>query len=474
MGRSLRLSGPSAAASSVWRAGIVVLTLTLALASEAATLDDVRIADADTYTRVVLDLSGTTDYHVFTLAHPNRVVVDLSGARPRAGFKLGSVPVDKTRVSAVRGAPRGGSGYRLVLDMGQHFEPRHSSIPGTDSRGSRVVIDLFAANAPPPGAAAPVDDPPPASAAPSAPAPVASIDAVSGAPRDFIVAIDAGHGGGDPGAIGVGKVQEKRVAMAIAQELNRLFDAARGYRGVLVRRGDYYLTLRQRTEFARRQRADLFVSIHADAFMSAAARGASVYTLSEKGATSETARWLAEKENASDLIGGVGDVSLDDKDATLRHVLLDLSMDANRSASIETGNSVLASLGRVTRLHRARVEQAGFVVLKSPDIPSILVETGYLSNAAEARALAQSSYQRRIARAVFDGITQYVSKHPPADTWVARSASTASTTRHVIRRGDTLSEIAAQYNVSSSRLKEVNGLANDMIRVGQVLIIPAS
>jgi N-acetylmuramoyl-L-alanine amidase len=243
---------------------------------------------------------------------------------------------------------------------------------------------------------------------------------------------------------------------------------------VLVRHGDYYLTLRQRTEFARRQRADLFVSIHADAFMTAAARGASVYTLSEKGATSETARWLAEKENASDLIGGVGDVSLDDKDATLRHVLLDLSMDANRSASIETGNSVLASLGRVTRLHRARVEQAGFVVLKSPDIPSILVETGYLSNGAEARALSQSSYQRRIARAIFDGITHYVSKHPPADTWVARSASTASAARHVIRRGDTLSEIAAQYNVSSSRLREVNGLANDMIRVGQVLIIPAS
>jgi N-acetylmuramoyl-L-alanine amidase len=365
-----------------------------------------------------------------------------------------------------------------VLDMGQRFEPRHSTIQGADGHGSRVVIDLFATNAaaakPVPAASVPVEDSAAAPAAPSEPAPVASIDTVSGAQRDFIVAIDAGHGGGDPGAIGVGKVREKGVAMAIAQALNRLFDAARGYRGVLVRHGDYYLTLRQRTEFARRQRADLFVSIHADAFMSSAARGASVYTLSEKGATSETARWLAEKENSSDLIGGVGDVSLDDKDATLRHVLLDLSMDANRSASIETGNSVLTSLGRVTRLHRARVEQAGFVVLKSPDIPSILVETGYLSNAAEARALSQASYQRRIAQAIFDGITHYVSKHPPADTWVARSASISSATRHVIRRGDTLSEIAAQYNVSSSHLKEVNGLANDMIRVGQVLIIPAS
>jgi N-acetylmuramoyl-L-alanine amidase len=308
----------------------------------------------------------------------------------------------------------------------------------------------------------------------SPPRPIASIDDASRAPRDFIVAIDAGHGGGDPGAIGVGKVQEKRVAMAIAEELNRLFDAARGYRGVLVRRGDYYLTLRQRTEVARRQRADLFVSIHADAFSSAAARGASVYTLSEKGASSETARWLAEKENASDLIGGVGDVRLDDKDAMLAHVLLDLSMDANRSASIETGSSVLAALGNVTRLHRERVEQAGFVVLKSPDIPSILVETGYLSNAAEARALSQASHQRRVARAIFDGITRYIANHPPPGTSLAHSHATAQATRHVIRRGDTLSEIAVQYNTSRTRLRQVNGLASDMIRVGQVLIIPAS
>ena len=176
-------------------------------------------------------------------------------------------------------------------------------------------------------------------------------------------------------------MQEKRVALAIAKELERLINGATGYRGELTRKGDYYLTLRQRTTVARNQRADLFVSIHADAFSRPDARGASVYTLSAKGATSETARWLAEKENASDLIGGAGDVSLDDKDALLAHVLLDLSMDANRSASIEAGSAVLAALNDFTRLHRNHVEQAGFVVLKSPDIPSILVETGYLSNA---------------------------------------------------------------------------------------------
>jgi len=237
--------------------------------------------------------------------------------------------------------------------------------------------------------------------------------------RDFIVAIDAGHGGQDPGAIGVGKVQEKRIALAIAKELERLFNGASGYRGALTRKGDYYLTLRQRTTVARNQRADLFVSVHADAFSGPDARGASVYTLSAKGATSETARWLAEKENASDLIGGAGDVSLDDKDALLAHVLLDLSMDANRSASIEAGSAVLDALNDFTRLHRNHVEQAGFVVLKSPDIPSILVETGYLSNATEARNLSQVAYQRKVALAIFKGVTAYAQRHAPPGTTLA-------------------------------------------------------
>jgi N-acetylmuramoyl-L-alanine amidase len=271
--------------------------------------------------------------------------------------------------------------------------------------------------------------------------------------------------------------------------LARLIDA-NPVIAVLVRRGDY-LTLRQRTEVARRQRR--FVRFgHADMFSRVAARGASVYTLSSKGATSETARWLAEKENASDLIGGVGDVSLDDKDALLAHVLLDLSMDANRSASIAAGASVLSALGGVTALHRGHVEQAGFVVLKSPDIPSILVETGYLSNAAEARLRAQPTYQRKIAQALFTGITNHVGKHAPPDTRVASQPAVSritedtatqrvaarkagnNTTQHVIKRGDTLVDLAEHYQVSPVRLRQVNGLVNDMIHVGQVLIIPPS
>ena len=200
-----------------------------------------------------------------------------------------------------------------------------------------------------------------------------------------------------------------------------------------------------------------------------------MYTLSKRGASSETARWLAEKENRSDLIGGVGAVSLDDKDDLLAHVLLDLSMDANQSASIEAGEAVLGALGGVTRLHKSTLEQAGFVVLKSPDIPSILIETGYLSNPAEARQLKRTDYQKRLARAIFTGLTTMLEVAPPPDTLLAaRQKTQGKNVKHVIRRGDTLSEIASRYRISARQLREANGIAGDAIRVGQVLIIPAS
>jgi N-acetylmuramoyl-L-alanine amidase len=242
---------------------------------------------------------------------------------------------------------------------------------------------------------------------------------------------------------------------------------------VLVRTGDYYVSLRKRVNIARQARADLFVSIHADAFDSPKVSGASVYTLSDKGATSETARWLAENENRSDLIGGVGDVSLDDKDDLLAHVLLDLSMDANRSASIQAGESVLDRLSVVAKMHKRRVEQAGFVVLKSPDIPSVLIETGYISNPAEARRLHSSAYQQKLATALYDGIRDYMAQSAPPGTLVAWQRERGGD-RYTIKRGDTLSAIAVRYGTSARRIKETNGIATDRIRVGQVIVIPAS
>jgi N-acetylmuramoyl-L-alanine amidase len=258
-----------------------------------------------------------------------------------------------------------------------------------------------------------------------------------------------------------------------------------GYKAVLVRTGDYYIPLRQRVNIARQQRADLFVSIHADAFRNPRVTGGSVYTLSDRGASSENARWLAEKENRSDLIGGVGDVSLDDKDDMLAHVLLDLSMSANRSASIEAGQYVLAQLQAVGRLHKRRVEQAGFAVLKSPDIPSILVETGFISNPEEARRLNTTGHQDRLVDAISRGIRNYMEANAPPGTLIAARqrggsaaparavAGSAGDVRYTISRGDTLSGIASRYGTSASRIRAANGLRSDTIRVGQTIVIPA-
>ncbi len=383
----------------------------------AATLDGLNIQAAADTTRVVLDVSARVPFNVFTLENPHRVVIDLDATRPR--FDVASTRVAGSNVTAIRGGPRGGGGYRVVLDVAQRLQAKGYMITSAAAAGDQLVVELRGGAGASRSASGSSSGTTPSAIAPPAATARTQGRNASSLRRDFIVAIDPGHGGQDPGAIGVGKVQEKHVALAIAKELQRLFNNTPGYRGELTRKGDYYLTLRQRTTVARNQRADLFVSIHADAFSRPDAHGASVYTLSAKGATSETARWIAEKENASDLIGGAGDVSLDDKDALLAHVLLDLSMDGNRSASIEAGAAVLAALDDFARLHRSHVEQAGFVVLKSPDIPSLLVETGYLSNPGEAKKLAQAAYQRRIAQAIFKGITTYAHRHAPPGTALA-------------------------------------------------------
>jgi N-acetylmuramoyl-L-alanine amidase len=418
-------------------------------------IQGVRVHQSPDYTRVVFDTSAPVRYRVFTLEDPPRVVLDLDDTAPRDGLQLGQISVDSTSVRSLRSAVRGGKNFRIVLDVDRVVRPNAFTLQPIASYGHRLVVDLYS----------------------QAATPQQRVGVSEGRLRSLVVAIDAGHGGEDPGAVGVGKVYEKQVVLKVAQHLDALFDAEPGYRGELVRSGDYYVSLRRRTQIAREKRADLFVSIHADAFNSRQVRGASVYTLSKRGASSETARWLAEKENRSDLIGGVGAVSLDDKDDLLAHVLLDLSMDANQSASIEAGEAVLGALGGITRLHKSTLEQAGagFVVLKSPDIPSILIETGYLSNPAEARELKRADYQKRLARAIFTGLTSTLEAAPPPDTLLAARQSTqGKNVKHVIRRGDTLSEIASRYRISAGRLREANGIAGDAIRVGQVLIIPAS
>lgn len=296
--------------------------------------------------------------------------------------------------------------------------------------------------------------------------------------RDIIVVIDAGHGGEDPGASGSRGQHEKDVVLAIARELQRQINGMKGYRAELTRTGDYFIPLRGRTEIARKKGADLFVSIHADAAPSAAAFGASVFALSDRGATSETARWLADSENRSDLIGGAGNVSLDDKDKMLAGVLLDLSMTASLTSSLNVGQKVLSNIGRVTSLHKQRVEQAGFMVLKSPDIPSILVETGFISNSNEASKLASASHQQALARSISAGVRQFFQQNPPPGTyiaWLRDSGKIAQGPRdHRVQPGDTLAMLAVRFQVSAATLRSANNLKTDELKVGQVLTIPGT
>ncbi len=283
--------------------------------------------------------------------------------------------------------------------------------------------------------------------------------------KDVVIAIDAGHGGDDPGATGPNGLREKDVTLKIARNLANLINQEYGMKAVLIREGDYFLSLRKRIGKARRHKADLFVSIHADAFKDPRVRGSSVFILSNRGASSEAAKWLAERENAADLIGGV---SLDDKDDVLASVLLDLSQTASLEASIGVADRVLGGLKKLGKTHKKHVQSAGFAVLKSPDIPSILVEMAYISNPEEERKLKGKTYQTKLAKAMLNGLKGYFRDHAPEGTLLA----SITNRKYVIERGDTLSGIAQRYKVSMNTLRDSNRLKSDRIRVGQVLTIP--
>ncbi|MES2823434.1 MAG: N-acetylmuramoyl-L-alanine amidase [Pseudomonadota bacterium] len=299
-----------------------------------------------------------------------------------------------------------------------------------------------------------------------------------GGKREILIAVDAGHGGEDSGALGPKGLREKDVTLAIAKELVSIIKAKPGFSAQLTRSSDFFIPLQKRRKIARDMKADLFVSIHADAFTNPAAKGASVFALSRRGATSEAARFLAQRENESDLFGGIGGVSLDDKDAVLAGVLVDLSMTATVNSSLQVGDSVLDSIADIAPLHARHVEQAGFMVLKSPDVPSILVETGFISNKEEARKLALPAYRTQMAQAVFKGVHQYFLQNPPAGTYIAAlqfgDKAEAMERQHRVAPGDTLTHIASRYNVNVEQLLKYNGLNSPAVKVGQTIKIPES
>lgn len=412
--------------------------------AHAAEISGIRVWSAPDNTRVVLDLTGSVDHKLFTLSDPHRVVVDLSGVR--LADSADGVDATAGVVKRIRSGPRNGKDLRLVLDLSQPTKPRSFLLKPNAEYGHRLVVDL--------GGNGDIHPARPVKAA----KPVKASRA-----RDLVIAIDAGHGGEDPGARGPRGTREKTVVLQIAKRLEKLVNSETAFRAVMIRDGDYFIPLRKRARKAHEQRADLFVSIHADAFHNRRARGSSVYVLSSRGASSEMARILAVNENAADLVGGV---SLNDKDDLLKTVLLDLSQAASIEASMEVGENVLGQLRRLGKVHKRRVQQAGFVVLKSPDIPSILVETAFISNPGEERQLRNGKHQQKLAAAILQGIKAYFRNNPPPGTLMAQR-------QHVIRRGDTLSEIAQQYDVSMIQLRDANRIKGNSLRVGDVLKIPS-
>jgi N-acetylmuramoyl-L-alanine amidase len=402
-----------------------------------------RVWPAQDYTRVTLESAQALHETHFLLDDPQRLVVDLEDTDLDAELKAlpGKVAADDPYIKGVRVAVNRPNVVRIVFDLRTEVKPSIFALPPVAEYKHRLVLDLYPAKPADPLLALVTPKPdaiqeiaravPPAADAqgtapgagkapvPAAPAVVATAakpdapaarDAKPKVERLVIVAIDAGHGGEDPGAHGRRGTREKNVTLAIARRLKAKIDQEPNMRGVLIRDGDYFIPLGQRVAKARRLHADLFVSIHADSWVRPDARGSSVFALSERGATSTAARLLAQRENESDLIGGV---DLGEKDPVLAKTLLDLSLTAKNNDSIKLGKYVLTELGEVNDLHKASVEQAGFAVLKSPDIPSILVETAFISNPEEEKRLKDGAYQDRIAGAVLGGIQRYLSRNPP-------------------------------------------------------------
>ncbi len=435
-----------------------LLMMTASLASAAAQVEGVRIWPAPDHTRLVLDTAGAVEHNVFSLSAPSRLVIDLKNVSLKTDFS--KVDLEGSPIRRIRSARRNGNDLRVVLDLASDIKPRSFALEPNQQYGHRLVVDL-------------IDEK--GSRIERATSPTVTQD--SAGKRDIIVVIDAGHGGEDPGATGPRGTREKDVVLRMAKTLADLVNKQPGFTAKLTRTGDYYIGLRNRTILARKYNADLFVSVHADAFRTPQPSGASVFALSQRGATSETARWLAQSENSSDLIGGAGGLSLEGRDEMLAGVLLDLSMTASINASLGVGSSVLGRLGNVAKLHKPGVEQAAFVVLKSPDIPSILVEAGFISNPKEEKNLASQWYRDKLASAIMDGIHEYFRRTPPPGTllaWQKQNKGSPEVSQYRIRRGDTLSGVARQNQTTVSELMRFNGMSDDRVMVGQTIRIPSS
>lgn len=426
---------------------ILLMLLTQTGLAAGVEVRGVRVWAGPEYTRAVFDVSAKADYKLFSLEGPDRLVLDID----KGDISKVALPAGTGLVKGMRSGRPGDGQLRLVFDLSEKARAKSFLLAPAENYGHRLVVDLYPELSSKPAPVLRADNPPD------------SKDL-----RKVIVAIDAGHGGEDPGALGASGTREKDVVLAISRALAKQVNAEPGMQALLIRDGDYYVAHRQRFMKAREAKADIFISIHADAFHKQTANGSSVFILSPTTASNEAASWLAERENRSDLVGGV---SLDSRDDTLAAVLLDLSQGATMEASSEAAGRVHASLKRLGKTHKNQVEKANFYVLRSPDVPSMLVETAFISNPTEERRLKDPKHQQALASAILDGVRDYFHSRPPPGTWIAAHAQPRS---HIVSSGETLSAIAEQHRVSLESLRQANAKRGDVVKVGEVLRIPTS
>jgi len=426
---------------------IFICAVMPAFANSTGHVNGVRMWSAPQSSRIVFDTNRSIKHRLFVLHNPERVVVDFFDTRITKS--LNTLDITNSNIKRVRSAARNKDTVRVVFDMKVAVQPKSFTLSPNNKYGHRLVIDLFEKKK-------------------KSNKPVRSVSSSGKLKRlrDVVIAIDAGHGGEDPGARGRSGKYEKDLVLSIARRLEKKIQNQRGMRAVMIRKGDYFVSLNGRKKIARKNKADMFVSIHADSFKNSKARGASVFALSSRGASSEAARILAQNENAADVIGGV---DFDESDSLLTSVLLDLTQTGTIETSLSLGDKVLKELKQVGKLHKPRVERARFVVLQSLGIPSILVETGFITNRREERKLQSWRHQQAIANSILTGINSYFTDQSPPGTFFAQRDRKKD---YVIKRGDTLSVIAGNYNVTMDNIKRLNSLGSDSLKIGQKLRIP--
>lgn len=447
----------------VCRSWVVWLALTTAFLSSAVqanVLEGVRVWPSPDETRVVIDVKSEVDFSYFTLSGPDRLVVDLK--QTSLGTKLPVHVSDSAILTKIRASsPPEKSSYRLVLELKRKSSPQLFKLAPTPGGqyGHRLVIDLPHAES----ASQPA-------AKPSSEAKVSRDASQLYGTADIVVAIDAGHGGEDPGSIGPTRKYEKDVTLSVAKKLADQIDAVPGMKAVLTRRGDYFVNLNKRSEIARKNKAHLLVSIHADAFHTPQPRGASVFVLNTRRANTEIARWVENHEQQSELLGGAGEVlAKNNADRNVSQTLLDLQFSHSQKEGYKVATNILREMGKVAHLHKREPVNASLAVLKSPDIPSVLVETGFISNPAEEKLLFQRSHQDKLAHALTVAVVQYFEDNPPEGTLFANRGKTQ---KHKVQRGESLSVIANKYGTRVEAIVQTNKLKSHNLAVGQILTIP--